>query len=83
MTKEMEKEKVPSSPQSFLASPAFRIARPGQRLQQGSFSLRGGGSGQDIQIQECRGNWLMRPLSNTFEGDGADIYFLSVPWSGL
>lgn len=37
----------------------------------------------DIQIQECRGSWLMRPLSNTFEGDGADVYFPSVPWSGL
>lgn len=46
MTKELEKDKVPSSPQSFLASPAFRIFRRGGRLQQGRFSLREGGSGQ-------------------------------------
>lgn len=63
MTKEMEKDKMPSSPQLCLASPAFRILRPGGRLQPGSFSLRKGVSGSgtklDIQIQECRESWLM------------------------
>lgn len=28
-------------------------------------------------------NVILRPLSNTFEGDGGDIYFPFVPWSGL
>lgn len=34
MTKDMEKDKMPSSPQSFLASPAFRIFRPGEDCSQ-------------------------------------------------
>lgn len=86
MTKELEKENVLSSPQSFLASPAFRIFGSGGRLHQGRLNLREGGPGQGHKnpgMQRELINVILRPLSNTFKGDGGDICFPSVPWSGL
>lgn len=89
MTKEVEKDKVP-----FHLSLSWQLQPSGYSDQGGDCSKEVVALEKEDQVRDQAGhtnpgmqrglvNVILRPLSNTFEGDGGDISFPSVPWSGL